>query len=250
MWIYLSKQRYFFPNYSPFKKIVEESFLLSLREVYMHHPLYTYHDDETQSELLIMPSYANSRVDGKKPKFVTRIGSYTKEMHDTLSNNFSENVMNAKGGVIGKKRFKIITVPITVMIHAYAEEQAAELADELTDTVIFFAQGVFSGTGLLVKGAHVSETDIYKEESGLYQTVVTFTFDVPWSFTKINEEMIDGFQIGGSVNGGPCKERPGDSMGGLDIDFEFDGYRKPGITIFRHIEEDLYPQKPAKPPKK
>lgn len=229
-------KRYFFDDYKPFKKVVEEQFLLAIMEVYKYHPVYKYDDDERKTNMVITPSYGNTTVDGKYPKMTTKVGSYNKELQDTLSNNFMDVVRNANGGVIGSKRFKIITVPLTVMIHAYTEEESSEIADELSDTVLFFAQGVFSRYGLLTKGAHISETDIYQGESGIYQTVVSFTFDVPWSYTRINENMVDGIIVGGTMVS-PCEERGDDNTLGIEIDPNM--YRSPGLTIFRQNMEDL-----------
>lgn len=210
--------RQLFPNLKLFKKEVTERFLTVTRGLYEHHPIYSYLEDESESGLLIYPSYADPEYDGKKPSFVAKTGSYNYHLQDTLFNNMSNEVKNSYGSIAGFEYSQIITVPITVLIHAYAEEESSDLADELTNLVVFACRNTYSREGLIVRGGQVSETDIFNNEQKVFQTTINFTFDVPWVTSSV-----DTSPPAGDVILTPDWEDP----------IEFDTYRSPGVTVVK-----------------
>ena len=186
-----------YPRASRFRKEVGERFIIALRKVYERHPFYNYHNDPEEGNMMIELSYSNSHYDGKYPRFTIKVGSYNKDLTDMLASNMSEPVYE-NGILVGYKRRKIIRVPITVIVHANAEEECSDLSDELSDIVLVFDKHNFSSKGIVPVGVHVSETDLFDNEQEVYQNTVTFTVDVPWVYSETSNHKLDGFDVEGS----------------------------------------------------
>lgn len=222
--------RFTFPQAKQFRKIVGESFLLVLREIYKGHPFYTYDDDDKKSKVAIDISYANARMDGKLPRFVIKVGSYNKDLTDYIGGNFSKEIYE-DGILVGHEKKKEVRVPITVIVHTSSEEESSDLSDEMSDLFLVFGRGMFTKVGIVPVGVHVSETDVFDDQQGIYQTTIAFTADVPWVYQERYDNLVDDFNIGGWMGHDPCDT--------LDDLYDELGYRAPGVEVYReYIEGD------------
>lgn len=222
--------RAMFPKAKFFKQQVAESFILSTREIYKDHPTYTFSDAEEETKIMIEASYSKTHHDGKSPRMVVKIGSYNKDLTDMIANNIAEPIYDS-GILVGYERRKIIRVPITVIVHAYSEEESSNLSDELSDLVLVFAKDMYTQKGVVPMGAHVSETDVYDDAQGIYQTTVSITADVPWvySTTGNKNDLVDDLHFGAS-NYDKCSII--NSLG------DHRPYEEPGLRIFKKYLED------------
>lgn len=175
--------RLIFEKLKPFKKVVTENFLIVTQEIYKNHPAYPYQDNEKKTKLLIYPSYADIDSDGKQPRMMVKVGSYQMSLMDTLNSNMSKEIYR-DGKMSGYRHDQFLQVPITILVQAYAEEESSDLADELGSIILFACQEMYRGSGFMVRGVNISETDIYDRAQKIYQTSVSMTADIPWSWTK------------------------------------------------------------------
>lgn len=209
--------RKIFKNLGLFKKEVTERFLTVTRTIYENHPVYTYREDESESGILIYPSYANTERDGEQPRMIVKPGSYNYHLKDTLYDNMSKELTH-NGAIAGYEHAQIITIPLTILIHAYAEEESSDLADEFASLVVYACRKLYSGKGLVIRGMQVSETDLFNSDQKLYQTTASITLEVPWTTSTIDTSPpIDSIVIN------PEKEEP----------LHFDTYQSPGVSVFR-----------------
>ena len=215
--------RQIFKNLNLFKKTVVERFLITTREIYKHHPTYVYHDDDEETGILIYPSYADPKVDGNQPRLIVKAGSYNYHLMDTMFNNMSKEVV-VRGAVAGYEHSQIITIPLTVLIHAYAEEESSDLADEFASLVVYACRKMYSSMGLVIRGIQISETDIFNSQQKVYQTTASISLDVPWSTSDV-----DTSKPIGSIDITPEEEEP----------LLFDTYRSPGVSVFQEKRKDV-----------
>lgn len=214
-------ERLLFPGLKLFKKEVTERFLVVTREIYKNHPTYTYSDNEEESNIFIFPSYANTESDGKQPRIISRAGSYNYGLMDTMNNNMSKEVVR-EGSIVGYEHSQIITIPITFLIHAYAEEESSDIADEFAGLVVYACRKMYSQAGLVIRGMQISETDVFKQDQDLYQTTATVSIDVPWNASTVDK---------------------GPPIGEVEFETEaplhFNTYRSPGVTVFTEKKDDI-----------
>lgn len=190
--------------------------MVTTRELYQYHPVYTYRDKEEDSGILIYPSYADTERDGEQPRFIVKAGSYNYSLMDTFYNNMSKEVFK-EGIVVGHEHSQIIPMTLTILVHAYAEEESSDLADELAGLIVFACRKQYSGNGLVTRGVQVSETDIFNNDQKIYQTAISVSVDVSWTTSASKVDMID------------------DIITDIEIETEdplyFDTYRPPGVYV-------------------
>jgi hypothetical protein len=214
-------ERLMFEELSLIKKEVTERFLSITRDVYVHHPVYTFAEDESVAKLFIYPSYGNPDHDGKNARMVVKVGAYNYHLMDTLNNNMSKEIV-IDGVVCGFEHQQTLSIPLTVLVQAYAEEESSDLADELANLVVFACRNRYRAKGLITRGVQVSETDLYDNKQKIYQTTVAITMDVPWTTRMINlEAPIENIHVGVEN----------------EETITFDTYRKPGISISKENAE-------------
>lgn len=216
--------RTIFPNLQLFKKEVTERLLIAIREIYKNHPTYLYNDDEALTQILIYPSYADVERPGNMPKILVRPGGYEFGMNDTLFGTFESEARNADGALAGFTYSKMVATSFQAVIYAYAEEESSDIADEFALLVVFACRTMFDQVGIKVENTQVSETSVVDPDKGKYQTIVAVAIDFPWS--------------GSIITGDPPLD---------DIQFDppdlsaeaVDGYRAPGIEVFREKLKQL-----------
>lgn len=214
--------RQIFSELALFKKEVTERFLKVTRAIYENHPVYTYSNNESETKILIYPSYSDTESDGKQPRFIIKAGAYNYHLKDTLYDNMSREVLY-KGAVAGYEHSQIINIPVTILIHAYAEEEASDLADELSSLVVYACRKMYSSVGLSVRGIQVSETDIFNTEQKIYQTSASVTLDVPWTTSTVDK-------------GPPISDVV--LTPEMDEVIRFSTYRSPGVTVFKEKQNN------------
>lgn len=209
--------RLMFSELSLIKKEISERFLVVLRDLYKEHPVYNYTEDEADAKLLIYPSYGNPDRDGTQARMVIKVGSYNYHLMDTLNNNMSREIIK-DGILVGLEHSQIITVPVTILVQAYAEEESSDLADELATLIVFACRNRFSEKGLIARGAQVSETDTFNQEQKIFQTSISCTFDIPW-VTRM--------------------EDTGEPINQAELEFEseetlqIETYQSPGVSVMK-----------------
>lgn len=233
----MKNSRFMFPGAKQFRKVVGENFLIATRNIYKEHPYYKYEDDEQYTQIYIDLSYANKRYDGIKPSFIVKVGAYNKDLSDTLASNMSEEIVK-DGRVVGYKRRKIIRLPITVIVHSYSEEECSDLSDELSDLCLVFRKHEYSKRGVVPMGAHVSETDIFDDSQGIYQTTISFTMDVPWVYQEENTMQVGDFEFGFDIGTGNDLCDDGNSI------YDEIGYSQPGVEVYRDWLDEYKIYKP------
>lgn len=215
--------RVMFEQMKFFKKELTERFLLVTQAVYRSHPEYTYRDEEEDSEILIYPSYADTDSDGKQPRMVVKVGSYDMSLMDTFNNNMSKEVFR-DGKLSGYKHQQIVPAQLTVLVQAYAEEESSDLADELSGLILFAAKGAYAKQGFVTRRVQVSETDLADRSQKLYQTAVSISFDVPWTWVfESKEPGHDGIEI--DI---------------IDDPLIVDGYRSPGVYTVQMKDKEVF----------
>lgn len=215
-------ERQLFPELKLIKKEVLERFLLVLYGIYEQHPHFTYHHEENQTKIWIYPSYADSERDGVYPRMIIKAGSYGYGLMDTMNNNMSGEIYR-DGVLVGLTHQQIINTTLTVLVQANYEEECSDIADELVSLVVFAMRNRFRGSGLIVRGSQVSETDLFNKEQDVYQTNVTFSFDVPWT-TSMEDTGLPIDMIDPELD--------------LEDPLEFEPYRSPGVTVVQQKRED------------
>lgn len=214
--------RQIFPGLKFIKKEVAERFLTVTRDIYRQHPVYEFKEDESVSNILIIPSYADTDYDGKQPKITVKAGAYNYNLMDTFNNNMSSEMV--KGGrVVGYNHSQIIPLSLSVLVHAYAEEESSDLADELAGLIVYACRKNYSRAGLVIRSANVSETDMFDQKQKIYQTVIGISMDVPWgTSTQDADKIIDSI----------IPEMEDDEV------LMFETYRQPGVTTFKKISDN------------
>lgn len=172
--------RAMFPNVKLLKREIAERFLIALRDVFTQHPIYTYDEDDFITKVLIYPSYADILTSGKQPKIMLKPNGYNFTLSEGLYNEFAGELTDEDGKVVGALYRKMLNMSATILVQAYAEEQSADLADELTMMLLFSCRERFAADGLLMRIAQVGETDMIQSEQGIYQTLLNVSFDFPW----------------------------------------------------------------------
>lgn len=207
-----ANSRQLFPGLKLIKKEVNERFLEATRNIYEKHPTYTFNRKEKETKILIYPSHGNPEFDGKQPRILTKVGAYQYHLNDTLNNNFAEDIVQGNS-VIGSKTKQIIRLPITIMVHAYSEEESSDIADELGSIIIYACRRYYSSCGLVPSNIQVSETDVFNRDQDIYQTVINAVFDVPWTNATYDAITIPDFVVG------------------FDLPKTKTDYREPGVAV-------------------
>lgn len=207
--------RTIFPDMQLFKKTVIERFLIAARTIYANHPTYRYDEySALDTKIHIEPTYANQNFEGKNPRLLAKVGQYEFSLQDFLGGNLAEDVMNADGVIGGYSSMKNMTTMITIIVRAYAEEESADLADELAHLGVFSAHHMFTQVGLNIRGSAVSETRETNNQDDTFDTMVNLTVDVPWEMKKFS----------GKAAAEPEPE--------IDIPADvIEGYRPPGTYV-------------------
>ena len=218
----MANDRLLFPNLSLFKKEVTERFLVATREIYKRHPVYKYEDDDLESGILIYPSYGDTDYNGEKPKLVIRSGSYQLDLQDTFAQNMDHTIYDTENQMTGFSSWKLIDNTITILVRAYAEEESADIADELGMFVVYSCKGMYGQMGIDPRMVQVSETEMSDRENNVYQTTVSIRVQVTWEFERTDSDYVDDITV----------EPP-------EIDEEvLNGYRRPGVTVFPSKNKD------------
>lgn len=177
--------RLLIPNMVLLKRWIAEQFSVATRIIYSDHPVYTYSDTDEETGIVIMPTFADTDVPGKKPKILSQGGGYDLTFQDTLGRNFAQELIDETTGMaIGKKYVKQIRMNMMVLVQAYAEEESSDIADELAILLGSIATHVYADHGLVLYSVSVSETNVLNPEEKSFQTVVSLGLDV---ILEINE---------------------------------------------------------------
>lgn len=209
--------RQIFPDLRLFKKSVTERFLVSLREIYKNHPVYTYADtDSANTAIHIEPTYANLTFEGRNPQMLVKVGQYEFGLQDTLGMNLNQVITNASGVYGGFESLKNMSTMVTVVVKAYAEEESSDIADELAMLGVYAARNMFTQTGINIRGSAISETVVMDQQANLYQTIINFQVDVPWQLSTVSDAQ--------SLDPAPTYTGP-DPLAG--------DYTEPGVYVFQ-----------------
>ena len=216
-------ERALFPKLNFFKKEVIERFLIATTEIYKRHPIYTYDSDDEKTEIIIIPAYGDVVFNGKKPGIIAKAGGYSLHLMDTIYQNMSKEYINQQGYIAGYKKEQIIPISLTIFVQALAEEESSNIADELAGLLVFACRSMYGQVGLVVKGAQISDTDLFDKDNDVYQTTVTVALDVPWELLFEDNQP-------------PVEENIifTDSCSGETEQKNNDGYRQPGVFVTKN----------------
>jgi hypothetical protein len=173
-------ERLLFPDLNLFKKQVIERFITVTKEIYRNHPVYSFIEDDLESKILIYPSYANVEAPSKQPIITIKMGSYDFVLTDTFNFNMSADFRGDDNVFRGYESSKLMSTSVMVLIRAYAEEEASDLADEFASLLVFACRNMYAGVGLMIRGARVSETDEADRTQGTFQTSVVIPIEAMW----------------------------------------------------------------------
>lgn len=180
--------RVIFPNMALFKREVTDRSLVALREIYRIHPAYAYNDDPSLTQIHIEPTYGNITFEGENPQLLIKVGSYEFALQDYLGMNLAGPQQNDLGVEGGFYSLKDMTTVISVTVKAYAEEESSDIADELVLLGTYAARHMFNQVGIIVQGSAVSDTEEADPSKNIYQTVVSFSVNVPWQFSMSSSD--------------------------------------------------------------
>ena len=203
-----------------FKKEVTERFIIALQGIYAIHPAYPYKDNESQTKLLIGPTYANFQETSRAPQFTVRTGGYEFSLRDTLAKNMNQTIQNELGVNAGFESVKQMFFPVTVFVKSFLEEQTSDLADELASLAVYSAHHMFSQVGLNILEARVAETEETNRDKDEFQASCQFNVEVMWKFNRTDK--------------GPAND------GEVDLDFDDEivgSYRSPGAYVFKPVNK-------------
>lgn len=220
----MSNPRGIFPELNLFKKSVTERLLVALRTIYSNHPTYNY-DEQSASDtkIHIEPTYARQTFEGKNPRMLVKVGQYEFSLQDTLGMNLMADKENVDGVIGGYTAIKNMSVPVTIVVRAYAEEESSDLADELSALGVYAAHHMFTQVGLNIRGAAISETRETDSQNDTFDTIVNFAIDVPWEVSM--------------VTGKPAADPGPEIIVEEDVTGE---YRAPGVyTIKGRYDDDF-----------
>lgn len=175
--------RVIFPDMALFKREVTDRSLVALREIYRIHPAYAYNDDPSLTQIHIEPTYGNLTFEGENPQMLVKIGQYEFALQDYLGMNLAGPQPNVNGVDGGFYSLKDMTTVISITIKAYAEEESSDIADELVMLGTYAARHMFNQVGIIVQGSAVSETQEIDTSKNIYQTIVSFSVNVPWQLS-------------------------------------------------------------------
>lgn len=190
--------RLIFPNLGLFKREVTDRTLVALREIYRVHPAYPYNDDSSLTQIHIEPTYGNLTFEGEQPQLLVKVGQYEFALQDFLGMNLAGPQPNANGVNGGFYSLKDMTTVISVTVNAYAEEESSDIADELVLLGAYAARHMFNQVGIIVQGSAVSDTQEVNASTNLYQTVVSFSVNVPWQLSMTTSK--SGANPGTTIN--------------------------------------------------
>jgi hypothetical protein len=193
-----------------------------MRTIYTNHPTYSYNEQiPSDTKIHIEPTYAQQRFEGKNPRMLIKVGQYEFSLQDTLGGNLMSDIMNSDGVIGGYSAIKNMSVPITVVVRAYAEEESSDLADELVALGVYAAHHMFTQVGLNIRGSAVSETRETDNQTDTFDTFVNFTVDVPWQLSKFSGK------------------GPADADAEIIVPEDVTGdYRAPGVYTIRAMYDD------------
>lgn len=195
-------ERLLFPNMVLMKKWASEQFALATQLMYRDHPAYPFKDEDTETEIIIGPTFADTQTPGKKPKILSQGGGYDLSLNDTLGDNLAhEMVDEATGQVIGRKRVKQLRMSMMVLVQAYAEEECSDLADELALLIGSVGKHVYASHGLAITQVAVSETNVLNPEAKSFQTAVNIGFTTYLDIVETYPTAESGFEVDFTVNG-------------------------------------------------
>lgn len=171
--------------------------MIALREIYRIHPAYPYADDDARTKIHIEPTYGNVRDEGKNPQLLVKVGQYEFALQDYLGMNLAGPQPNDSGVNAGFYSLKDMTTVITVTVNAYTEEESSDIADELVMLGTYAARHMFNQVGIIIQGSAVSETQEIDNQKDIYQTLVSFSVNVPWQLSTTTGN--PGLNPGGTI---------------------------------------------------
>lgn len=210
--------RLLFHNMVLMKRWAAEQFTLATQLMYRDHPAYPYRDEDGETEVIILPTFADTDAPGKKPKILSQGGGYDLSFQDTIGGNLAHEVTDETGTVVGVKRVKQVRMSMMVLVQAYAEEETSDIADELALLVGSVGKHVYAQRGLAIYSLSVSETNVLNPEEKSFQAVLNIGFD-----TYI--EIVETY---------------GNQEGGLEIEFGVDTRltSEPGVRVIPESRRD------------
>jgi hypothetical protein len=153
---------------------------------------------------------------------LVKVGQYEFSLQDTLGMNLMADVKNSEGVIAGFSSMKNMSVSVTIVMRAYAEEESSDLADELSALGVYAVHHMFTQVGLNIRGAAVSETRETDSQNDTFDTIVNFTIDVPWQVSN--------------ASGKPAVDTDPEII----VDDDFTGeYRAPGVYTIREVDTTM-----------
>jgi hypothetical protein len=189
--------RQFFPDLILIKKTVLENFLTALHTIYKEHKTYTFDAALSKTKILIHPSYAKIDHNGKQPKIVVKISGYTFSLSEYFFDEVAGEHRDENGIVVGWEYQKMLNTSLTVLVQAYSEEEASDVADELAMFISFAGKSFFRQHGLIIRGVEVSETDVQNNEQNIYQTMLSIVVEFPWKGVISDKELNSKTELAG-----------------------------------------------------
>lgn len=164
-------QRLLFPHTVLIKRWATEQFLLATQQMYADHPVYTFQKEQTESKIIIMPTYGDSSDSGKRPKILSQTGGYGYSFKDTLDRNFAEDIYDPNTNeTIGRRYVKTVRMTMMILVQAYTEQESSDMADELAALIALQGTHVYADHGLIVEDVVVGETNVLSEKDKTHQT--------------------------------------------------------------------------------
>lgn len=179
----MSDSRWLFPDMALFKREITDRILVALQTIYINHPTYTYADDDALTKIHIDPTYGNVTYEGEEPQLLVKVGQYEFALQDYLGMNLAGPQSNINGVNGGFYALKDMSTVISVTVSAYAEEESSDIADELVMLGTYAARTVFNQLGIIIMGSAVSDTQEIDASKNIFQTVVSFSANIPWQLS-------------------------------------------------------------------
>lgn len=180
--------RTIFPNMALFKREVTDRSLVALREIYRIHPAYAYFDDDAQTKIHIEATYGNITYEGENPQLLVKVGQYEFALQDTMGMNLAGPQQNSQGVGAGYVSLKDMSTVISISVNAYTEEESSDIADELVMLGVYAARHMFNQVGIIIQGSAVSDTQEIDNQKNIYQTMVSFSVNVPWQLSMYTDK--------------------------------------------------------------
>lgn len=173
---------------------IEKEFVLALRAIFEKDDSFVYNEDDTKSGIMITPEYPpyndDRSVPLKMPYIVVTDINYQFTRDTTFGNNFSNNIEDSTGLVIGEEKYT--SIPYNLSILCYAEEfQAKDLANKVIGYLMHTWEDLFDMLHLNIRGASKSVARLQTQyPNKIYQVPVVVNGVADWVGVKKVEDKL------------------------------------------------------------